>query len=361
MDSQRSSDKSISPRKSYHYRKSTLAEENQSLRVQLEACKRRILELEADVERLLTDDSRSRKRLFDQKELHEAEVRELQSRMKLSKGLQLPDTLDAAVNETMASMTSLHHEVLDELGSLQRTAHLKLKAQEEDLKLIFSVKVHQLEKELETARSQAEPEIPPAQSEVYALEAEVKRSQDFNDKLQTAIKALRTELKETKAVNEAYIRQNVQLIKENARLKKELQTVKPASPRRSIEELPAICVKPRHKIPAAPCADPGQAKLAAVQKEVKSLKLQLITERGRKTELADTLDRCISEVRCQAVSMAAYHGRYRSDMSDKERQQVISHLMGEAKVLELVRNEAFEKPKEPSRCSSVVRLGCASN
>jgi len=360
MDSQRSPDKSTSPHKVYHYRKSTLVEENQSLRIQLEACKRRILDLESDVERLLTDDSRSRKRLFDQKERHEAEIRDMQTRVRLSKGMQLPDTLDAAVNETMASMTSLHQEVLGGLGSLQRTAHMRLKAQEEDLKLVFSVKVHQLEKELETARSQAEPEITPAQRELNALEAEIKRSQDFNDKLQVSIKTLRTELKETQAVNEAYIRQHAQLIKENARLRKELQAVKPASPKRSIEELPAICVRPRQKIPPVPCADPAQAKLAAAMKEVKSLKSQLITERGRKTELTDTLDRCISEVRCQAVSMAAYHGRYRSDMSNKERQQVISHLTSDAKVLELVRSEAFEKSKAPSRSSSVVRLGCAS-
>lgn len=361
MDSQRESEKSTSPRKNYRSRKSTIAEENQSLRVQLEACKRRIQDLEYDIERLLADDARSRKKLFDQKERHEADIKDLQNRMKLCKGMQLPETLDAAVNETMASMTSLHHEVLDELGSLQKTAQMKLKAQEDDLKLLFSVKVNKLERELETARAQVEPEIAPAQREMNALEAEIKRSQAFNDKLQAANKALKAELKETQAINEAYIHQHTRLIKENTRLRKELQAAKPPSPQRSIEELPSISVRPRYKIPAIPSVDPTQIKLAAAKKEVQSLKQQLITERGRKTELTDTLDRCISEVRSQAVSMAAYHGRYRSDMSGKERQQVINHLMEDAKVLELVRNEAFEKRKEPPRCSSVARLGCASN
>lgn len=360
MDSQRESEKSLSPRKNYRSRKSTVTEENQSLRIQLEACKRRIQDLEYEVERLLADDTRSRQKLFDQKVRHEADLKDLHNRMKLCKGMQLPETLDAAVNETMASMTSLHHEVLDELGSLQKNAHMQLKAQEKDLKLLFSVKVNKLERELETARAQAEPEIAPAQREMNALEAEIRRSQAFNDKLQAANKALKAELKETQAVNEAYVLQHTRLIKENARLRKELQTLQPPSPHRNLEELPSISIRPRTKIPAVPSLNSTQIKLAAAVKEVQILKQQLITERGRKTDLTDTLDRCISEVRSQAVSMAAYHGRYRSDMSGKERQQVINHLMEDAKVLELVRNEAFEKRKEPSRCSSVARLGCAS-
>lgn len=357
MDSLRSSDKSLSPRKTTHVsRKSTLLEENVTLKSQLEAAKRRISELESDVERLLTDDSRTRRRIYEQKEKFESEIRELQSKMRLYTGNSLPETLSQAVNETMLAVNSLHHEVLDEVSALQRNAQLRLKMQEEDLNFVHTMKVTQLERELETAKAQIEPVILPEQREMMELRRELGRCQDFNDHLQAGIVSLKQKLKESEAVNEAYIKQHARLIKENSRLRKEVQRVQNnASPRRSIEELPCISIKPR--MYRTMRTEVSQGKLTSALKEVKSLKQQLVTERGRKSELRDTLDRCISEVRSQAVSMAAYHGRYRSDMSATERHQVISHLLEDAKVLELVKNEAF---KESSRSSS-VKIGHNSN
>ena len=370
MDSHRSEPRSsithLSPPKlGFHSRKSSSLPSGDSfqLRSQLDLARKKISDLETDVQRLLSDDAKSRRKLVEERAKHEEIVTELKKKLK-RKRKRLPEELETEVGENLASVNSLHKVVMEEINTMKVSAEKRVKEKEFNLQVTYTSRVQELERELATQRNLFEPDSTPLDPQSDpSLEAKIVQFEEFNTRLQEANRSLRSKMKEAQSMNDAYSKQYAAILRENAKLKQLLkekteQTAQIGSVfSQTIEELPSITVKPTKTLLSD--VELLQNQLSTAKTDLKSLKKQLFFERSRRTELLSVFEQCISDVRNESVSMAAYSGRYRGELTEKERELVVKYLLERKEAMEILKKEAFRlgEDKKIGRSASVVTLG----